>query len=100
MQFHDKIIFRKEFTICQKRAYCLFTYRLKIMAGNFDRSGLVIFFVTNIFPHRTLEIKNKCTNKVFKFNEKCLNFFHKSLTPLEDVTIEKFSLKNPTYFVV
>lgn len=81
-----------------KRVYCL------LIGWNLWLGTLIEvdwpFFITNMFPHRTLEIKSKCTNKVFKFNGKFLNFFHKSSTPLEDVTIEEFSLENPTYFAV
>ncbi|KAK2456730.1 hypothetical protein QL285_004071 [Trifolium repens] len=92
--FHDKMIFRKEFSVGQQ--VLLFNSRLKVMAGKLRSKWIGPFVVTNVFPHGAVEIKSAGTNKVFKVNGQRLKLFHESSMPEEEI-VEELSLEKPSY---
>jgi hypothetical protein len=75
--FHDKMNFRKEFSVGQK--ILLFNSCPKVVAGKPRPKWIGPFIVTNVFPHGAVELKNAGTKKLFKVNRKRLKLFHESL---------------------
>ncbi|KAK2366359.1 hypothetical protein QL285_079748 [Trifolium repens] len=92
--FHDKMIFREEFSVGQK--VLLFNYCPKVVAGKPKPKWIGPFIVTNVFPHSAVELKNVGTKRLFKVNRKRLKLFHGSFMPVE-APVEKLSLDEPSY---
>ncbi|XP_050890130.1 uncharacterized protein LOC127095493 [Lathyrus oleraceus] len=92
--FHDKMIYRKEFSVSQQ--VLLFNSRLNLMAGKLRSKWIDPFVVTNVFPHGGVEIKSADTDKVFKVNGQRLKLFHESSVP-DNASIEELSLEAPNY---
>ncbi|XP_045813162.1 uncharacterized protein LOC123907099 [Trifolium pratense] len=80
MQFHDKMISKKKFSVGQK--VLLFKSRLKNMVGKFRSNWIGPFVVTNVFPSGAIEIKSTGTGKVFKAKGQRLKLLHKSVEGL------------------
>ncbi|XP_038902488.1 uncharacterized protein LOC120089145 [Benincasa hispida] len=82
---HDKSLVRKDFKVGQK--VLLFNSHLQLMLGRLKSKWLGPLEVINLFPYRTIEIRNLETRKEFKvnghrlkiFNERELNLAHSSL---------------------
>ncbi|XP_058775055.1 uncharacterized protein LOC131649302 [Vicia villosa] len=95
-KFHDKMIYRKEFSVGQQ--VLLFNSCLKLMAEKLRSKWIGPFVVNNIFPHDAVEIKSAGTDKFFKVNGQRLKIFHGNSAP-EDASIEELSLEAPSYTI-
>nr|KYP39686.1 Transposon Ty3-G Gag-Pol polyprotein [Cajanus cajan] len=91
-KFHDNLIARKDFVVGQK--VLLYNSRLGLMGGKLHSKWIGPFFVTNIFPYGTVEVKSESTDKSFKVNGHRLKPFLSNPSLLNAVE-EEMSLLDP-----
>ncbi|XP_027338030.1 uncharacterized protein LOC113851959 [Abrus precatorius] len=82
-RYHDKMIYRKEFSIDQN--VLLFNSCLKLMFEKLKSRWIGLFTVTKVFSHGVDEIQSDSTNKSFMVNGHRLKHFLQSPVLLEEV---------------
>ena len=90
--FHDKMISRKEFKVCQK--VLLYHSWRHLFPGKLHSHWIIHFVVTNVFPNGAVEIQILATSKVFKVNGHRLKPFYEGLQ-VENVA--KLDPEDPIY---
>nr|KYP31465.1 Retrovirus-related Pol polyprotein from transposon opus [Cajanus cajan] len=75
-----------------RKFYCIFKARL--MGGKLRSKWIGPFFVTNVYPYGTVEIKSESTDKSFKVNGNRLKPFLNNPSLL-DAIVEEMSLLDP-----
>ena len=85
------MIIKKDFMVGQK--VLLYNSRLGLMSGKLRSKWIGLFFVTNVFPYGTVEIKSNTTNKSFKVNKHRLKPFLTNPS-LVDIVVEETSLED------
>ncbi|KAI5313077.1 hypothetical protein L3X38_042251 [Prunus dulcis] len=88
--FHDNQILWKEFQPGQK--VMLFSSRLKLFLGKSNSRWTRPYLVTQVFPHRTVEITNEAKENAFKVSSHRLKPYME--TPF-DTANESLTLKEP-----
>ena len=71
----------------------LYNSNLGLMSGKLRSKWIGPFFVTNVFPYGTVEIKSNTTNKSFKVNKHRLKPFLTNPS-LVDIVVEETSLED------
>ncbi|RDY12210.1 hypothetical protein CR513_03030, partial [Mucuna pruriens] len=86
--FHDNMILRKKFRVCQK-----------LIVGKLRSRWGEPFIITNIFPYVAVEIRDEATKKTFKVNRHQLKLFHEGPMMTEG-DVESLALIKPAILTI